>query len=66
MQNTNIKEIRQKRTIIDEKINNLLKNKSIKDNPAEVSLLAEVTYSQNVIVKVLNSFREKPTLKKIT
>ena len=56
MQNTNIKEIRQKRTIIDEKINNLLENKSIKDNPAEVSLLAEVTYSQNVIVKSAKFF----------
>ena len=66
MQNTNIKEIRQKITIIDEKINNLLENKSIKDNPAEVALLAEVTSSQNVIVKALNSFREKRTLKKIT
>ena len=66
MQNTNIKEIRQKITIIDEKINNLLENKSIKDNPAEVVLLAEVTSSQNVIVKALNSFREKRTLKKIT
>ena len=43
MQNTNIKEIRQKITIIDEKINNLLENKSINDNPGEVALLAEVT-----------------------
>ena len=66
MQNTNIKEIRQKIIIIDEKINNLLGTKSIKDNPAEVALLAEVTSSQNVIVKALNSFREKRTLKKIT
>ena len=58
MQNTNIKEIRQKITMIDEKINNLLENKSIKDSPAEVTLLAEVTSSQNVIVKALISFRE--------
>ena len=51
MQNTNIKEIRQKITIIDEKINNLLENKSIKDNPAEVALLAEVTSSKMSLSK---------------
>tara|TARA_B100000965_G_scaffold322790_1_gene284373 strand:+ start:95 stop:295 length:201 start_codon:yes stop_codon:yes gene_type:complete len=66
MQNELLTEIKDKITIIDNKINVLVESESVKDNPGAVAVLAEVASSLNVTAVALSRHKEKRALKKIT